>query len=123
MPRNWRQYFRAAGQLIYTDAPAVAVVLKQGDTVPHDSTIKRRGDKIRVYQGGSVALAAPAASDNAAAEFDVALTGSGPWDIALTWIGASLSALAKGTYGRTITVTSAGATNTPLSIPVTIRVL
>lgn len=121
--RRQTQFHRPSGQLIYTDQPSLSVVLEQGKTVPHDSGIKRRGDKIRVTNGGGTVLAAPSVSDNAAAEFDVAISGAGPWDVTVSWIGGALSALAKGTYNRTITVTSAGATNSPLSIPVTIRVL
>ena len=125
MPRRGRhnQHYRSSGQLIHTDQPSLAVVLAQGASVPHDSGIKARGDRIRVTNGGASALAAPSVSDGGAGEFDVAISGSGPWDIAVTWVGAGLSALAKGVYSRTITVTSAGAINSPLSIPVTIRVL
>jgi hypothetical protein len=120
MPR--RQFYRPTGQVILTD-PAVGAVIEFGKSSPHDSTIKRSGDKIRVYSGGGSALAAPTVSDGGAAEFDVAISGSGPWDIAVTWTGAALAALARGTYSRTITVTSTGASNSPLSIPVKIIVL
>jgi hypothetical protein len=83
----------------------------------------RSEERLRVYQGGSAAVTAPTASDNGAAEFDVAVSGAGPWDVQVTWVGAGLSALARGTYVRNITVTSTGASNSPLSIPVTIIVL
>jgi len=121
MPRGWRQFHRPTGQLIYTDQTSIVAVMEQGKSL-HDTTL-RRGDKFRIYQGGSTALAAPSVADGGAAEFDVAISGSGPWDVTVTWAAAALAALAKGTYNRTITVTSAGATNSPLSIPVTIRVL
>jgi hypothetical protein len=117
------QYFRPTGQLITSDAPAVAAVVEFGKSSPHDSTIKRQGDRLRIYQGGSGALTAPTVSDGGAAEFDVAISGSGPWDIQLTWSGAALAALGRGTVTRTITVTSTGASNSPLSIPVKITVL
>jgi hypothetical protein len=117
------QFYRPTGQLIYTSQPTIAAVVEFGKSAPHDSTIKRGGDKLRVYQGGSSALTAPTVSDGGAAEFDVALSGSGPWDVQLTWSGAALAALSRGTVTRTITVTSTGASNSPLSIPVKITVL
>jgi hypothetical protein len=123
MPGRWSQRHRPSGQLIRSEVPAVAAVFKAGSTIPHDSTIKRLGDKIRIGSGGSTGIATPTAADGGAAEFDVSLSGSGPWDIAVSWIGAGLSVLTRGTYSRTIAVTSAGATNSPLSIPVTLTVL
>lgn len=99
----------------------VQAVLAQGASKPHHSTAP--GDKFRVRQGGAAALTAPTVADGGAAEFDVAISGSGPWDITITWLGAGLAALGKGLTTRTITVTSTGAANSPLSIPVRITVL
>jgi hypothetical protein len=121
--RRQTQYFRPTGQLIIADTTTVQAVLAQGASAPHDTSIKRHGDKIRIRQGGSSALAAPSVSDGGAAEFDVAISGSGPWDVAITWTAAGLQALSKGTTTRTITVTSAGASNSPLSISVKLIVL
>jgi hypothetical protein len=90
---------------------------------PQDSTIKRLGDKVRITSGGATAIAAPTVDDGGAAEFDVSLSGSGPWDIAVAWSAGALQALAKGIYSRSINVASVGASNTPLSIPVNITVL
>lgn len=117
------QHHRAAGQLIHAEHQLVQAVLAQGASVPHHSTIKGHADKIRVTQGGASALAAPSVADGGAAEFDVAISGSGPWDVTVTWLAAGLQALGKGLTSRTITVTSAGAANSPLSIPVRIHVL
>lgn len=119
----WRSYFLPPGDVIYSEAPAITAVMAQGKSVPHDSTIKREGDAFAVRPAGQGAMAAPTITDNGAAEFDIALSGSGPWTIALTWLGAGLSALTRGVYARTITVTSVGAANSPLNIPVTIIVL
>ena len=124
MPSTRRsQFFRPTGQLILSDVTLVQAVLEQGKVQPHDSTVKRHGDKLRIRQGGSVALTAPSVADGGAAEFDVAISGAGPWDVAVTWSGAALAALAKGITTRTITLTSVGAANSPLSIPVKLIVL
>jgi hypothetical protein len=124
MPSTRRsQYFRPTGQSLLSDVTTIQAVLELGKQQPHDSTIKRSGDKFRIRQGGGATLAAPSVADGGAAEFDVAISGSGPWDVSVTWSGAGLAALAKGTTTRTITVTSVGATNSPLSIPVKLIVL
>jgi hypothetical protein len=109
--------------VVLTDVRSVQVVLKQGDSVPHDSNIKRLGNKILVRQGGGTALTAPTVSDGGAAEFDAAVSGTGPWDVAVTWVAAGLSVLARGVYSRTLTITSTSAVNSPLAIPVRIEVL
>lgn len=120
-----RQRYNPASQIIQVEAAAgITAVMKQGTNgAPHDSNIKRLGNKIRVRSGGSVALATPTAADGGAAEFDVAVSGSGPWDVAVSWLGAGLAALPSGTTTRTLTITSVGATNSPLAIPVKIVVV
>jgi hypothetical protein len=123
MPNRHHQYFLPTTQLVLADPTAIAAVMAFGASVPHDSTIKHVGDKIHLTQGGTAALAAPTVGDGGAAEFDVAISGAGPWDVQLTWNAGTLAGLARGVYNRTITVTSAGAVNSPLSIPVTINVL
>jgi hypothetical protein len=121
-PSRWTSAYRSSATFITSDVPAVQAVMKAGDVKPHDSTIKRTSDAFSVRQGGTASIAAPTVA-TAAAEFSVARTGSGPWTVTVTWIGAALTSLARGVYSRTITLTSAGAANSPLSVPVRIEVL
>lgn len=120
MARGQRQFFRPTGQLILPESQLVQVTMEQGKNKPHDTNL--RGDKLRILQGGSSALAAPSVADGGAAEFDVSITGSGPWDILFTWLAAGCAALARGVTMRTLTITSAGAANSPLAIPVRFHV-
>lgn len=123
MPRGWRQFFRPSTALIYSDVTSISAVMAQGASKPHDTNIGGgTSPKWKLRQGGATALAAPAVADGGAAEFDVAISGTGPWDITLTWVSAGLQALSKGVTTRQVQVTSAGAVNTPLNIPVRIEV-
>lgn len=117
-----RQRFNPGTPTIYSDPPGVNAVMKQGQTTPHHSTLKS-GNTIRVSNSTGGSMAQVTASDNGAAEFDVAPTAltTAPYNLVLTW--ADLSGLAKGVYSRVITITAAGAGGSPKGIPVVITVI
>jgi hypothetical protein len=119
-----QNYFPAA-QVIRAEPVGVNAVIDQGiNQVPLNSNIGPKNaatGQILVRSAGTVTIANPTAGDGSAAEFDVAVSGSSPlWIVTVTWLGAGLAALPLGKTTRTITITSAGATNSPLAVPVAI---
>src|SRR5215210_1915684 len=119
MSRANRQRYVPGSQILQVEASAgINVLIHQGrNDQPRDSNVKHIGYRLRWRSGGTVAITTPTVSDNGAAEFDVSVVGN---EIVITWVGSALAALPLGTTTRTLTVTSTGASNSPMAIPVRI---
>lgn len=122
--RQKRQRYNPGTPTLRCDPATVNAVVPFGQTAPSSTTL-RTGGTILISNGSGGAIANPSASDGGAAEFDVSPTAAtpAPYSLSVTWSGATLAALPRGVVTRTITITAAGATGSPVSIPVRIQVV